>query len=820
MNTPPHHVFLAPLALLRRVFARIGARPANAESFRNITRRKQAEEILRENEERFRATFEQAAVGMAHIGLDGRFLLVNQKLCEILGYQREELLARTFQELTHPEDLPTNVIYNQQLCAGEIQTFSMEKRYIRSDGAPVWADLTVSLVRTADGNPKYFVSVIQDISKRKQAETILRDNQQMLARAESVARLGSFEWSITDNRLRWSDEMRRIYGLSPEEAPQDFESFLARLHPEDRAHIRSTVEDALHNCRPFEMEERIVRPDGSLRVLITKGEIQTDATGQPLRIVGICRDITDQKQAEEGLRRSQNLLANAEALAQAGSFEWNLTDNGFACSDQLYRIFGLPADTADVSAETFLARIHPDDQSQVRKIIEQAVAQVAPFELETRIVRPDGTIRILTNRSETQAGPDGQAVRLIGVSQDITERRQAETALRDREEQLQQAQKMEAIGRLAGGIAHDFNNLLTAINGYSSLLLKKLEAGSAARKDLEEIRKAGDRAAALTHQLLAFSRRQLIRPRVLDLNHVVTGIDRMLRRLIGEDIELITRLAPTPCLVRADQGQLEQVLMNIAINARDAMPVGGTLTIETGQVTADDEFLRHQFDRQHDRYVTIAIRDTGCGMDAVTQEHIFEPFFTTKEQGKGTGLGLSTAYGIVTQAEGYIQVQSAPGEGTTFIIFLPLIQEEAEQFVSGEELSESPSGSETILLAEDEDMVRNLVRNLLTSGGYQVLEARTGAEAIQLCAAYRGPIHLLLTDLVMPQMSGRELAEQLLPLHPEMKVLMMSGYTDDKLITHGLSSTYHMLLQKPFTPGLLLGRVRETLDRAQPGAKA
>jgi PAS domain S-box-containing protein len=410
---------------------------------------------------------------------------------------------------------------------------------------------------------------------------------------------------------------------------------------------------------------------------------------------------------------------------------------------------------------------------------------------------------------ETHAVPlrdqKGETVVMLGVTRDITERKHLE-------DQLRQSQKMEAIGRLAGGIAHDFNNLLTVINGYSELTYQGLSADDPNRSNVEHIKQAGARAAALTGQLLAFSRRQVLALKVLDLNAVVTNMDKMLQRVIGEDIALATVLQPGLGRVKADPGQIEQVILNLAVNARDAMPQGGKLTIETKNVELDRTYADQHIAVQPGPYVLLAVSDTGCGMDKETQARIFEPFFTTKEKGKGTGLGLSTVYGIVKQSGGYIWAYSEPGRGATFKVYLPRV-EEAVATVEPRALSaESQRGSETILLVEDEAGVRMLARTVLEAKGYTVLEARHSEEALALSGQHAGPIHLMVSDVVMPGMSGRELAERVKSARPNMKVLYVSGYTDDAVVRHGVLESGTAFLQKPFTPNALARKVRETLD--------
>jgi nitrogen-specific signal transduction histidine kinase len=399
------------------------------------------------------------------------------------------------------------------------------------------------------------------------------------------------------------------------------------------------------------------------------------------------------------------------------------------------------------------------------------------------------------------------------LQNEIAERKRAEEEKAALEEQFRQSQKMEAIGRLAGGIAHDFNNLLTIIKGYSQLSLMELKEGTPLRGKVEEIQKAADRAAALTRQLLAFSRRQVMEMKVLDPNAVLRDLDKMLQQVIGEDIELVTLLADDLGTVKADAGQIEQVVMNLVVNARDAMQKGGKLTIETANVELDENYARTHVAVKPGRYVMLSVSDTGVGMTPEVRDRVFEPFFTTKEKGKGTGLGLGTVYGIVKQSGGNIWVYSEPGKGTAFKIYLPRVDEPLEEIREKAVKEELPRGVETVLVVEDEEEVRKLVSEILRRQGCRVLEASHGNEALLVCEKHEGPIHLLVTDVVMPEMSGPELAQHFTKLHPEARVLYTSGYTDNTIVHHGVLDKGLDYIQKPFTVEGLARKVREVLDR-------
>lgn len=407
----------------------------------------------------------------------------------------------------------------------------------------------------------------------------------------------------------------------------------------------------------------------------------------------------------------------------------------------------------------------------------------------------------------------GRAIGTLGVGRDITERKQAEREKADLEQQLRQAQKMEAVGRLAGGIAHDFNNLLTVIKGYCDLSLMGLQEEGPLKRAIEEINKAGDRASVLTHQLLAFSRRQILELKIVNLNDVLRNLNKMLRRLIGEDIELVTKLGEGLGKVKVDPGQMEQVVMNLAVNARDAMPMGGSIILETSNLEVKEDHARKHVGLKAGSYVMLLIRDTGVGIPPEVKEHIFEPFFTTKEKGKGTGLGLSMVYGIIKQSGGSIDVESISDQGTTFKIYFPRVEEKDEALEVSPMKPEMPRGNETILIVEDEEAVRNLASQILKRQGYRVLVASSGEEALELFSVSKEPIHLILTDVVMPRMNGRELADHLISFHPEMKILYMSGYTDDAILHHGVLEEGVNYIQKPFTMEGLTKKVREVLDQ-------
>jgi PAS domain S-box-containing protein len=541
----------------------------------------------------------------------------------------------------------------------------------------------------------------------------------------------------------------------------------------------------------------------------------------------IVRDLSEEERLEAARRLSEQRFRDLVQSLDAIVWEADASTLRFSfASERAERILGWPVERWLGDPDFFAARIHPADRDRAMKTCREAIARGVDHEIEYRAPAADGREVWLRDIVHVLRDPASGALQLRGLTVDLTEAKRAEAALRQTEAQLRQVQKMDAVGKLAGGIAHDFNNLLMVIRGDSDLILRRLPEGHPLRPSAEGIKDAADQAAMLTKKLLAVSRKQVLAPAVLDINRVVFDLHQMLDRLIGETIEIVIETADDLGAVTADPGQLEQVLLNLAVNARDAMPDGGRVRIRTANAEIDEvEAARRGV--APGRYVVLEVSDAGVGMDAETKAHLFEPFFTTKDQGKGTGLGLSTVYGIVNQSGGHIEVESEPGQGATFRIFLPRIGQgprpagddtrgSSVDEASSEKPATSPrSGAprrETILLVEDAERVRAVVGDILDMHGYDVIEARHGAEAIALSDGHPGPIHLMLTDVVMPEMSGLELAQRLAPLRPDMKVLYMSGYTDVAIVRHDVLDSGRAFLPKPFTPDALAASVREILD--------
>jgi two-component system cell cycle sensor histidine kinase/response regulator CckA len=504
-------------------------------------------------------------------------------------------------------------------------------------------------------------------------------------------------------------------------------------------------------------------------------------------------------------RRAEALTQLALTAAHMGVWELDLAADRLIWSDSLAEIFGLSPAQAPTTNDKFFALIHPDDRTAMREGLERAIRERTDLVYEFRTIWPDGTMRWIAGRARVLKDEAGSPTRIIGVAADIGERKSLE-------DQLRQAQKMEAVGQLAGGVAHDFNNLLTVIHGRAELLLTTLNADDRRRTDVDEILNAAERAAGLTCQLLAFSRKQVLQPTLLDLNSLVFDMSKMLRRLIGEDIELVTTQGPAPAAVHADAGQLEQILLNLAVNARDAMPHGGRLSIETATVVLDDSYSMQDVVVRPGPYVMLAVTDSGIGIDEQTRHRIFEPFFTTKERGRGTGLGLAIVYGIVKESGGYVFVSSGAGRGSTFKVYLPRAEGAIVERPTREPET-APMGSETVLLVEDEQPVRVLSRTLLERAGYHVFDAADSLEAEGLFHLHAHSIDLLVTDVIMPGSSGPSLFARLSFERPRLRVLYMSGYADNAFVHRAGRPSDIVFLPKPFTAGGLLRKVREALDR-------
>ena len=779
---------------------------------RDITERKRVEESLREAEEKYRNIFENAVDGIFRTTADGRFITANPAMASMLGYDSPEELIQAQSDGDKPNCLDpqrreefTRLLDEHDLISG----FEYQAR--RKDGSSIWLSDGVRAARDESGKLLYYEGFTKDITDRKLADGELQLAQRRVE--DIVHSVDGIVWEADAKTFTFtfvSKQAEQILGYPIQRWLDEPTFWPDHIHPDDREAALKFCVDSTKSLAPHQFEYRMLAQDGREVWLSDIVTVVAEA-GRPVKLRGIMTDITERKRSDDELRESEEKYRTILENIEDGYFEVDVAGNFTFFNDSLCGIFGYPRDEMSGMNN----REYMDDQN-ARKIYQtfnevyRTGKPATAFDWET--IRKDGTGRFIEASVSRREDSTGQPIGFRGIVRDITERKRTDEALRLSEEQLQQSGKMEAIGLLAGGIAHDFNNLLTAITGYSELTLRRLGADDPLRQNIEEIKGAGDRAAALTGQLLAFSRKQVLKPIVHNVNSVISNIEKMLRRIIRESIELITVLDPELGNIKADPGQVEQVIMNLAVNARDAMQDGGTLTIETQNVFLDDDFVRHHIAVSTGSYVRITVSDTGEGMDEQTQSRIFEPFFTTKEVGKGTGLGLSTVHGIIKQSGGDIMVYSEPGHGTAFKIYLPCVDEIAQKPRWAGSSGEDYSGTETILLVEDEEIVRNLVREILTGNGYQVLEASSGKAALAVCAANPEPIHMLLTDVIMPNMSGPVLKGQVVTLRPDIKTLFMSGYTDDSIASSGILDSDAAFIEKPFTPDGLARKVREVLE--------
>lgn len=811
-----------------------GNRIGSFAMYEDISEQHRAEAARREAERKFRLLFENVLEGIFEFTAEGKLESANPAMARICGYPTpEELLGAVINiESGLYADERAREEFRAALISGDaVEKFEAEIR--RKDGTRLWTSVNVRAVRDADQKVVSYVGCLEDIADRKRVE---------LEREVTFEIIHAV--NVTDNL---DDLLKRIHKalgkvLSAENC------FVALYEPSTGMFHFPFFVDQFDQAPPpqqvgksctayvFRTGRAMLIPQKAFDRLAAEGEVELVGTpspgwlGAPLRTpaatIGVLvvqhyedenaytqRDLEflssvggqiavaiERKRAEERVGESEARLR--VIIEQLPSVLWTVDSELRITSALGAGLTRAGLNQAQILGKTLFDYFETSDQTILPIAAHRRAIAGEPvtFQMEWKGVN-------YACHVEPFRGADGSLQGAICMSLDVTDRKQLE-------EQLRQAQKMEAVGRLAGGIAHDFNNLLMVIQGYADLLTDRLRDGDPARKNAEQIQTAAQRATSLTRQLLAFSRKQMLAPKVLNIYSVVTDMEKILRRLIGEDILLECSSTTDLGLVKADRSQIEQVILNLAVNARDAMPQGGRLTIETANVELDASFSHPPAVLAPGKYVMLAVTDNGCGMDAETQAHIFEPFFTTKEKGKGTGLGLATVYGIVKQSGGYVWVYSEPGRGTSFKIYLPRIAEEASTSTRDRqpEGRQLPRGTETILLVEDEKGVRELTREYLHMSGYAVIEAEDGHTALELAAMHQGPIHLLMTDVVMPGISGRELADRVERLRPGIKVLYMSGYTDQAVVHHGILENDAVLLQKPFTVTTLASKLREILS--------
>jgi two-component system, cell cycle sensor histidine kinase and response regulator CckA len=772
----------------------------------NRKARREAEKNLLKSEKRLQLALSAGGLGVWEWNLQTDRVYWSPECFEITRVTNFDNTFQSFKGLLHPEDAEffmaslQDSIDHKKSCVAEF-------RLITTQGEILWLASSWQTEYDQDETPLRLIGTVKDITEQKQSEAAIRESEEKFrALVEATTQ---YVWTAgpqlkIDELPKW---WTGLTGQPTEEVGKW--GWLEVLHPEDREIAKENWKMAVLQKRSFHIDLRIFVKKGEYRYFAVRGVPIFTPEGSVSRWIGAMYDFTERKRSIEDLQQSeQRFRSLVSATAQ---IVWTADPNGVILTAHTPYGESLK-DAGKAIGEGWIFQIHPDDKERVLAEFSAAIQSKTHYRCEYRMLHTDNQYHYFIARGMPVFEKNSDVREWIGTLTDITESKLAEAELLKKEEQLRQAQKLESIGRLAGGIAHDFNNMLTVINGYSDLVIRSLSIDNPIRRKIEEIRMAGKRSAEITNRLLAFSRRQILKNKVIDLNQLVSDTDIILDRLIGEDIQIVEDLCPNLSQIEADSGQLSQIIMNLVINSRDAMPHGGIITIKTENVTLDEEFVNQNMGASVGNFILLKISDTGFGMDEETISHIFEPFFTTKEVGQGTGLGLSTVYGIVTQFGGYLTVSSNPGQGTTFNIYLPSLKDPVKNSEKQLILKDSSYGTETILLVEDEELVRKLSRQMLEKAGYKVIEAENGDKALSLMEQINNKIDLLITDVVMPKMSGRELANHLAEVCP--RVLFISGYTDDDMMKHGISNVNFNFLQKPYTLDEFTRKVREVLDNS------
>lgn len=771
--------------------------PGDDETLAVAMIRDQSDQWRQEQEQQARTAILQATRHAVIISdLDLRILHWSPSAVALFGLSAEEVVGTPINGLPLPGGGPLVV-------DPEAVTEERVLRGPRGDGTELWISVSTTPLDDAAGQPVGFVTVARDLTERQQMESALLESEARLAEAEQVARVGTWDWRYATEVLWWSEEVYRILGLDPASFQPSYRGFLSLIHPEDRDMVAARLQAATAEQRPYAIEHRVVLRDGRERVVSHQATIHRDEQGLPLRLAGTLQDISDRVRQAQTVRNLDDLLRPIFESELIALVSWSEDGSITHANDAFLHL--ARCDRKDIlSGAIRMTRLFPDPALPQQGWLASLERKRSLPSFETVLQRNDGgRCAVLV----AAAGTPGQRAAGTAIMLDQTQRHTMEF-------QVRQAQKMEALGRLAGGIAHDFNNLTTAIRGYAELLIPEA-ATDLVRADLEEILTAVDRASALTRQLLAFSRRQVLQTEVVDLNDLVTNLQRMLQRLIGEQILLESKLTPQPPLVRVDPGQIEQVIVNLVINARDAIPQSGGIRLATGRRSVATSPPELEFVIPPGEYATLEVADTGTGMTPETAARIFDPFFTTKGSA-GTGLGMATVYGIVKQSGGFVVLDSEPGHGTRVTVLLPMAPAgESVSLPARDPGADVQGGTESILVVEDDPQVRELIRRTMTRLGYTIHEAEDADTALALFQT-ASRIDLVVSDVVLPGMSGRELAERMRQINPDIVVLFMSGYTEDAILRAGISSASVPFLPKPFSARDLAGAVRRLLDE-RPG---
>ena len=768
--------------------------------FHDLTEYKRAEEALRQREQELNTLIENLPCGVFVKDRAGRYTKVNHVYATMGHLRAADLLGKTVYDLVSKEIADRwQAEDDELLSSGQAQAFEQHWPW------GVSAEVRKVPLRDASGTVVGLLGTALDITGRKEAEAALQSERDFNASLVNTARVIMLVLDTEGRIISYNPYMEELTGYKLEQV-RGRDWFSTFLPERDRERIRTVFLGAVAGSHVHGNVNAIVTADGRECEVEWRSDTLRDGDGRITGVLAIGQDVTEQRGAGQALAQEQSLVNTVLETIPDHIYFKDLEGRFLRINRSLAEYFGLN-DPSQAIGKTDYDFFGPEHAGQAyvdeQEVMHSGQPEVAQEEKE---VWPDGRETWVSTTKIALRDGRGQVIGTFGISRDITERKRLEA-------QFLQAQKMESVGRLAGGVAHDFNNLLTVINLNTTFAHQDLPREHPVQEYLGDVLKAADSAANLTRQLLAFSRRQIIEPKVLDLNALIKNTQKMLHRLIGEDIEVVKLASPDLGLVEADVGQIEQVLLNLAVNARDAMPQGGKLTIKTANATLDGGYVRQHLGAVAGQYVMFSVSDTGTGMSDEIKRHLFEPFFSTKDVGKGTGLGLATVYGIVKQHHGYIWVDSEPGEGATFTVYLPRIERVVERTPESETVGDTLQGGETILMVDDDLAVRAVMARMLSQLGYNVLLAANGLEGLRTAQKHRGKIDLLLTDVVMPQMGGKPLADAFRSLQPDAAVLYITGYTDDAIVDHGVLNPGVVLLQKPFTAGVLARKVREVLNR-------
>jgi PAS domain S-box-containing protein len=773
----------------------------------DITERKQSEQLVRDSEKRFRSIFDQSPVAIALLDIQGHLIISNLPLSKMLGYSTDELSKMKFADFTYPEDVDKDLNLFKELIEGKISKYSMEKRYVHKNGNLIWANLSVTMPRDENGIPQDIIGMAEDITERKKGE----EKSRLLAAIVESSQDAIIGKTLDGIITSWNFGAEAIYGYT---ASEMVGRSISLLIPPGNDEEMQKILDEIRSGNYVENYEALRRKKNGqdIQISLNVSPIR-DSKGNVVAASTIGRDISNLKKMET------NLLAAAE-LAKLGYWEYDVDSGNFTFSDQYFRLIHGSSTAKQggniMSAEEFAKKlVYPADSFLVAEALQKAIKSPDPnFSItqEARVYRDNGDLANVTVMIKLLKDQSGRTYKIYGANQDITERKRAEETKRDLEAQLHQAQKLESVGTLASGIAHDFNNILGIILGHSSLLERLREDSNMHSESVAAIMKATQRGASLVKQLMLFARKAEPLLESVKINNIIGELTKLMQETFPKTIAISTSLQQDLPTIVADAGQIHQVLLNLFVNARDAMPSSGTLSISTR--TIDGKAVSSRFSRATARqYVQIEVTDTGIGMDEATRQRIFEPFFTTKAPGRGTGLGLSVVFGIVEHHNGFIDVRSIPGKGTSFTVYLPIAERAPEigQRVR-KSIEEIPGGTETILVIEDEEMLRSLAKGILVSKGYKVLIAEDGMQGVEMYQSHQKEIAVVLSDVGLPLLSGPDVFRKIREINPEAKVILASGFFDPETKSEMFKAGLKNFIQKPYMHDEVLQKIREVID--------